>query len=283
MKHLIIALAILFSFNSVSYANNEFQLKTASEYFTYIAVTSTLIEQQKEKFIHVLEDYIETKDFEKAPPRIHKETMKAVIKNLKRDLFNNKSLFCILLGLKSEIAFAVCNVFKVFFCLAGVLDALHVNVPLTYYVYINVTVIANSAPKGLLNTYRKNTGHDGGLFISVQNAASLHNFVVVERNSFIFDVDDFPQHNEQGDDEKTKQNVPPFNNAPRTLFHYVIGLRGISVNIRVSVSVCIIVRICISVSVRVGSRGGPYSVVADVGGNTGSCICVGSGICISHE
>lgn len=113
--------------------------------------------------------------------------------------------------------------FKVCFCLFGVLDTLHVDIPFAYYVNFNVAVVENSAPQGLLNGYRKNAGQNGGFFILVQNAASLHNLVVVKRNGLVLNVDDFPKHNDEGDDEKTEQNVPGANYAPRAFLHYKIG------------------------------------------------------------
>jgi hypothetical protein len=124
---------------------------------------------------------------------------------------------------------SVCNKsFKKSLCFHGVLNAAHVDIPLANNVYVNGAVVENSAPEGLLYGYGENTGENGRSFLLVQNAASDNNSVVVEGDAFIFDVDDLPNHNNEGNDEEGKQNVPPANNAPSTLFHYVIGFRCVS-------------------------------------------------------
>ena len=118
--------------------------------------------------------------------------------------------------------------FQIFLCTHRVFYAAHVDIPLTYYVYVNRTVVENSAPEGLLHGYGEYARHNVGFLMLGENAASLNNLVVIEGNCVVLNIDDFHNHNDERNDEEGKQNVPRANYAPSASSHYVIGFYSVS-------------------------------------------------------
>ena len=101
---------------------------------------------------------------------------------------------------------AVCSDrFQISFRFLEVLDAAHIDIPLAHNVDGNRAVAENSFPEGLFYVNGKHVRQNIGMYFFFEDTALMYHFGAVERNRFVFYVDNLNPQNNKRDNRRTSE------------------------------------------------------------------------------